>query len=144
MKEKIYNIVVSIICCVYAITTIVFLFALPKYNLLFPGWWTFILMFPSLGNLLFQKNKVSSAFVLTSGILLLLASLEVISFTKCFTILICFAIIIIGMDTDKSEFIKGESILIDDSFAERNNVYVFCGIPVFDVDAVESLFDWSA
>ena len=54
------------------------------------------------------------------------------------------AIIIIGMDTDKSEFIKGESILIDDSFAERNNVYVFCGIPVFDVDAVESLFDWSA
>lgn len=54
------------------------------------------------------------------------------------------AIIIIGRDTDKSEFIKGKSILIDDSFSERNNVYVFCGIPVFDVDAVESLFDWSA
>ena len=108
MKEKIYNVVVSIICCVYAITTIVFLFALPKYNLLFPGWWTFILMFPSLGNLLFQKNKVSSAFVLTSGILLLLASLEVISFTKCFTILICFAIIIIGISIIFTTFNLGK------------------------------------
>ena len=104
MKEKIYNVIVSIICCVYAITTIVFLFVLPKYNLLFPGWWTLILIFPSLGNLLFQKNKVSSAFVLSSGILLLLASLGVIDFTKCFTILICFAIIIIGISIIKMTF----------------------------------------
>jgi predicted membrane protein len=108
MKEKIYNVIVSIICCVYAITTIVFLFVLPKYNLLFPGWWTLILIFPSLGNLLFQKNKVSSAFVLSSGILLLLASLGVIDFTKCFTILICFAIIIIGISIIKTTFNLGK------------------------------------
>lgn len=108
MKEKIYNVIVSIICCVYAITTIVFLFVLPKYNLLFPGWWTLILIIPSLGNLLFQKNKVSSAFVLSSGILLLLASLGVIDFTKCFTILICFAIIIIGISIIKTTFNLGK------------------------------------
>lgn len=108
MKEKIYNVIVSIICCVYAITTIVFLFVLPKYNLLFPGWWTLILIVPSLGNLLFQKNKVSSAFVLSSGILLLLASLGVIDFTKCFTILICFAIIIIGISIIKTTFNLGK------------------------------------
>lgn len=108
MKEKIYNVIVSIICCVYAITTIVFLFVLPKYNLLFPGWWTLILIIPSLGNLLFQKNKVSSTFVLSSGILLLLASLGVIDFTKCFTILICFAIIIIGISIIKTTFNLGK------------------------------------
>ena len=108
MKEKIYNVIVSIICCVYAITTIVFLFVLPKYNLLFPGWWTLIFIIPSLGNLLFQKNKVSSAFVLSSGILLLLASLGVIDFTKCFTILICFAIIIIGISIIKTTFNLGK------------------------------------
>ena len=102
MKEKIYNILVSIICCVYAITTLVFLFVMPKYNLLFPGWWTFILIFPSLGNLLFQKNKVSSAYVLTTGILLLLTCLEVITFIKCFTIFICLGIIIIGISIIKT------------------------------------------
>lgn len=102
MKEKIYNILISIICCVYAITTLVFLFFIPKYNLLFPGWWTFILIFPSLGNLLFQKNKVSSAYVLTTGILLLLSCLKVITFIKCFTILICLAIIIIGINIIKT------------------------------------------
>lgn len=54
------------------------------------------------------------------------------------------AIIIIGIGIDKAEFVKGESILIDDSFSERESVYMDCGIPVFDVDMVESLFDWSA
>ena len=66
------------------------------------------MIFPSLGNLLFQKNKVSSAFVLSSGILLLLASLGVIDFTKCFTILICFAIIIIGISIIKTTFNLGK------------------------------------
>lgn len=102
MKEKIYNILISVICCVYAITTLIFLFALPKYNLLFPGWWTFFLIFPSLGNLLFQKNKISSAYILTTGILLLLSCLKIITFIKCFTIFICLGIIILGISIIKS------------------------------------------
>lgn len=102
MKEKIYNVLVGIICCVYAITTLVFLIFLPKYNLLFKGWWTFFIIFPSLGNLLFQKNKISSAYILLTGILLLLTNQGVIPFIKCFTILVNLGIIIIGINIIKT------------------------------------------
>ncbi|MGN0966918.1 MAG: hypothetical protein ACI4OP_04920 [Candidatus Coprovivens sp.] len=102
MKEKIYNVLVGIICCVYAITTLAFLIFLPKYNLLFKGWWTFFIIFPSLGNLLFQKNKISSAYILLTGILLLLTNQGVMPFIKCFTILVSLGIIIIGINIIKT------------------------------------------
>ncbi len=43
---------------------------------------------------------------------------------------------------DKVPFIKPDSIFIDDSFAERRRVKEALGIPVFDLDMVESLLDW--
>ncbi len=43
---------------------------------------------------------------------------------------------------DKVDFIKPDSIFIDDSFAERKRVKDACQIPVFDLDMVESLLDW--
>lgn len=43
---------------------------------------------------------------------------------------------------EKSHFIRPNSIFIDDSFAERKKVADAWGIPVFDTDMVESLFDW--
>ena len=42
----------------------------------------------------------------------------------------------------KPDFIEGDAIFIDDSFAERRRVRDACHIPVFDVDMVESLLDW--
>ena len=52
-------------------------------------------------------------------------------------------IIHISADSDKSQYIsERSSIFIDDSFAERRNVSEKCGIPVFDLDMVESLLDW--
>lgn len=43
----------------------------------------------------------------------------------------------------KSDYIENvNSIFIDDSFAERKDVKEKCGIPVFDLDMVESLIDW--
>lgn len=53
-------------------------------------------------------------------------------------------IIHIAPGADKSEYIKPASIFIDDSFAERKTVQERCGIPVFDLDMVESLLDWRA
>ncbi len=44
----------------------------------------------------------------------------------------------------KAPFVKGRAIFIDDSFAERKQVREQCGVPVFDLDMVESLFDWRA
>lgn len=44
----------------------------------------------------------------------------------------------------KADYVCGRAILIDDSFSERKSVKKGCGIPVFDVDMVESLIDWCA
>ena len=45
-------------------------------------------------------------------------------------------------EENKVDFILPDSIFIDDSFAERKRVKERCGIPVFDLDMVESLLDW--
>ena len=52
-------------------------------------------------------------------------------------------IIHINHRQNKADYIKGEHpILIDDSFAERQNVLNQLGIAVYDLDMVESLLDW--
>ena len=42
----------------------------------------------------------------------------------------------------KTDYIAPDSIFIDDSFSERKRVCDALGIPVFDLDMVESLIDW--
>ena len=53
---------------------------------------------------------------------------------------------IIHLDKSESKVphIQPDSIFIDDSFAERRRIHDACGIPVFDLDMVESLMDWRA
>ena len=51
-------------------------------------------------------------------------------------------IIVITDGDDKSRYIDGNAILIDDSFAERKSVFEKKGIPVYDLDMIESLLDW--
>ena len=53
-------------------------------------------------------------------------------------------IILLEKKDDKAPYIKDHSIFIDDSFAERKRVHEAAGIPVFDLDMVESLLDWRA
>ncbi|MDO5444089.1 MAG: ATP-grasp domain-containing protein [Eubacteriales bacterium] len=53
-------------------------------------------------------------------------------------------IIHIDANGKKTDFIKSDSIFIDDSFSERKRVHDKCGIPVFDLDMIESLLDWRA
>ena len=42
----------------------------------------------------------------------------------------------------KTDYIAPDSIFIDDSFSERKRVRDALGIPVFDLDMIESLIDW--
>jgi len=53
-------------------------------------------------------------------------------------------IICLSQTDSKIPYIQGNAIFIDDSFAERRRVSQACGIPVFDLDMVESLYDWRA
>ena len=53
-------------------------------------------------------------------------------------------VIVISDDEEKYDYIKEKkSIFIDDSYAERVKVSRRIDIPVFDVDMIESLIDWS-
>ena len=52
------------------------------------------------------------------------------------------SIISLKKSENKADYISGEAIFIDDSFSERKRVKEKLDIPVFDVDAVECLFDW--
>jgi hypothetical protein len=52
------------------------------------------------------------------------------------------SIVVISRDDEKFNYIQEKNaIFIDDSFAERKKVHDILGIPVFDVDMVESLID---
>lgn len=52
-------------------------------------------------------------------------------------------IIHISQEEKKSDYIREKSaILIDDSYAERKEVLDRLGIPVFDLDEIEALYDW--
>ena len=52
-------------------------------------------------------------------------------------------ILLLSDQDDKVKYIKEKNaIFIDDSFAERKKVNKEIGIPVFDVDMIESLIDW--
>lgn len=53
-------------------------------------------------------------------------------------------IITLSKSDEKYNYIKNDvsSIFIDDSFSERMKIYNTLNIPVFDLDAVESLIDW--
>ena len=100
--EKIYNIVTATCFSLYSLIAIILLIFLPKYNILFPGWWTMIIILPTLGKLLFHKKKLASIYLLTIGILFLIASNEILKYNKCFTILLCFGIIMIGINIVKA------------------------------------------
>lgn len=100
--EKIYNILIAFIISIYALIELIFVIFIPKYSILFPGWWTLIIMLPSLGNILFQRNKASSLYIFIIGLLLLFVSFEIVTLKKCFTILLCLGIIFIGISIIKT------------------------------------------
>lgn len=100
--EKFYNISTSILFCLYALTALVITIFLPKYNIFFNGWWTLFIILPSLGSLLFYRNKLTSLYTLAIGIILLLGCNDILTIKKCFTILLCLGIILIGINIIKS------------------------------------------
>lgn len=52
-------------------------------------------------------------------------------------------VIVLAGEEEKWEYIQEKkAIFIDDSFAERKKVKEKTGVPVFDVDMIESLIDW--
>ena len=54
-------------------------------------------------------------------------------------------VILLEPNSPKADYVKHErAIFVGHDFADRQNVHSVCGIPVFDVDAVECLIDKSS
>lgn len=96
--EKIYNITTGIALAIYAIIGIIFAIFIPKYSIFFKGWWTLLFAIPALGQVLFQSKKGISLYILISSVLILLSLNGVFGINKCFTILLCLAIMFIGIN----------------------------------------------
>ena len=50
-------------------------------------------------------------------------------------------VICLSEEERKADYIEADSIFIDDSFGERQDVYNQCGIPIFDTHMVEGLLE---
>lgn len=100
--EKIYNITASVLFSVYSLIALILFLFIPKYNILFNGWWTLIILIPSIGSLLFQSNKLNSLYMAIMGTLFLLVAQNILPLNKCFTILLCLGIIFIGINIIKT------------------------------------------
>lgn len=99
--EKIYNISAATIFSIYALISLIFVLFVPKYNILFSGWWALIIILPALGSFLFQRNKLGSLYLLLVGVCCILVSNDILTLKKCFTILLCLGIIFVGINIVK-------------------------------------------
>lgn len=87
-------------------------------------------------------NKGKEIFLITKHIYDIKETLEKLKISSSiFDEIIC-----VKRDDNKFNYIKADkkAIFIDDSFSERIDIIRKYNIPVFDIDALESLIDWSA
>lgn len=66
-------------------------------NLFFNGWWTLFIIVPSVISLFTERDKTASAICLLAGVLLLLASWNVITYEILWKLIVPIAIVIIGL-----------------------------------------------
>ncbi len=67
------------------------------FDIFFEGWWTLIIIVPSFISLITQRDKTGSLIGLLVGVVLLLATRDIISFAVLWKLLIPIVIIIIGL-----------------------------------------------
>ncbi len=67
------------------------------FNIFFDGWWTLLIIVPSLISLFTQRDKTASLVGLFVGVVLFLANRDIITFAMLWKLLIPIVIIIIGL-----------------------------------------------
>ena len=78
------------------------------FNIFFDGWWTLLIIIPSLISLITQKDKTASIIGLIVGVVLFLASRDIITFATLWKLLIPAVIVLIGL-----------SLIFKDAFNKR-------------------------
>lgn len=69
-----------------------------SFDLFFNGWWTLFLILPAIASLIFDKYKMSNAFIFTLGVILLLNCQGFIVENMFFKILLSCMVILFGIN----------------------------------------------
>ena len=77
------NILLGIVLIVLGIILLLKAFGIADINIFFDGWWTLFIIVPAAIGLFTDKDKTGNIIALVIGVLLLLASRDLISFEKC-------------------------------------------------------------
>lgn len=83
-------------------------------NLFFDGWWTLFLIIPSAIGLITDRQKTGNLMVLFVGIMLLLASQEVLSFENAGKVILAGFLILLGLSIIYKSIFKKNSHRLDD------------------------------
>ena len=78
-------------------------------NVFFNGWWTLFIIIPSAINLILEKQKLTSLAFLATGVLLLLAAQDVISYGAAGKAILATFLIIIGLSIIIKTLISGKN-----------------------------------
>jgi len=97
MKKRFSEIVWGIVLVVIGLILLGKFLGLYSFDIFFDGWWTLLIIIPSIIDLFFENHKSTSLTFLIIGILLLLASRDYVSYTSIFKIFICLVLIISGI-----------------------------------------------
>ncbi len=81
-----------------------------SFDIFFEGWWTLFIIIPSFISLITDSERLSSAFFLTVGIVLLLAAQNVFSYGVAWKVILAVFLVMIGL-----------TIIIKSTFRNKND-----------------------
>ena len=92
-KNILWGIVILVIGIIWGLNAL----GITNITIFFEGWWTFLIIIPSLISLITKESKIWSGIFLVIGIVLFLCTRGIISFTLISKLIIPFILIVIGL-----------------------------------------------
>ena len=96
--NKLGSIVFGVILIIVGVILGLNWFGITNINLFFNGWWTLIIIIPSIITLIAGKNKIDGVIGLVIGVVLLLICQKIVDFETIIKIAIPLVIVGIGVD----------------------------------------------
>ncbi len=93
VKNILWGVIILVIGIIWALNAL----EITNITIFFEGWWTFLIIIPSLISLITNESKIWSAILLVIGIVLFLCTRGIISFTLISKLIIPFILIVIGL-----------------------------------------------
>ena len=94
---KKFNYLIGLVLIILGIIYALYTFDIIKVNIFFKGWWTLIIIIPSLIGLVNDEDKIPNIAGLVIGILLLLASNKIITYKNVIQLIVPLILVTIGI-----------------------------------------------